>query len=75
MVDVGHVLRGGRVENMHLLAKARVQRILIVIPNLLGHPLPFVERLGLTDAATHAGLHLSRDSLVRPESFLSQGRI
>jgi hypothetical protein len=44
-------------------------------PNLLGHFLLFVERLGAIEAAVHARLNLSGDGLVWPECLLAQGRI
>ena len=45
------------------------------VSNLLRHPLLFVERPGLADAAAHAGLNFSGDGLVRPESLLPNSRI
>ena len=45
------------------------------ISDLLGHPLLFVERLGVIDTVVHARLDPSGDGLVWPESLLPQGRI
>ena len=81
-VESVHLLTNGGIERARIVLAHNRQRQMNerwgkfpYIPNLLGHPLLFVERLGLTDPVAHAGLHLPGDSLVWPESLLSEGGI